>query len=276
MTPNNMENCSSVSICDIHRIDTKLRENNDVLTMKIMPKYGVNPLKMTMQKRSCCNQSQSCRNFSFNDKQKSQLDSLFDENVFDSHHLDKSVFPKEKFHGNAKLLLTMNDEILRKAIIDSHGDDAYIKHHHSYRSFASTYHSTNDKTRNKNQSSLIFDVDQRKLQTITSPVTDSAMIDGYGKSQKADNVRKDPLLKIAKDDEHQLQSALITTRRKQRVENRLGYETPGKLKENVRKSSSAPTVYPLKKLSLCLEGSEKSKASERIQKSVSMLSVNGK
>lgn len=234
MTPNNnMSNSNSVSICDIHRMDTKLRD--DVMTMKIMPKSYIS--KMSIQKRNCCNQSQSCRNFSFNDKQKSQLESLCDGNVFDSHHLDKGVFPKEKYHGNAKLLFTMNDEVLRKSMIDCEPHDEYadMKNNYSQRNFSSTYHSINDRSKSKNRLSLKIDVDQKKLQTITTTVTDNTMIDGYEKSQKAVSERNDPLWRIHKDDEHQLYCKTIEKSKQKK--NILEYEPPEKLSKNFTKSS---------------------------------------
>lgn len=277
MTPNNMETCGSVSICDIHRIDSKLRDN-DAMTMKFMTKYCANPSKMTMPKRSCCNQSQSCRNCSFNDKRKSQLDSLFDENVCDSHHLDKGVFPKEKFYGNAKILLTLNDDILRKAIIDcdTHAEHAGIKHQYAHRNSVSTHHLSNDKARNKNRTSFKANVGHNKHQTIASTATDKEMIDGYRKSQRGFEVRNDPLLGMEYEYNQQLYKAMLANKYHQPMKERFGYETPQKLSKSIKKSSSVPTVYPFTKLSTFIERTEDSKASEGIQKSVSMLSVNGK
>ena len=274
MTPNNLENCGSVSICDIHRIDTKSRDNNDAMSMKVLTKYGAYPSKMTMQKKYCC--SQSCRNCFFNGKQKSQLDSLFDENVYDSHHLDKGVFPKEKFHGNAKLLLTMNDDILQKAMTDcdSHEEYSDMNRQQSNRKFSTTYSykTKEEKNRYKYKPAFKFDVDQNKVRTITSIATDK-MIDGYERTQYRFEEMNYPL---SRRDDDQYVNMMIATRNKKTLKKRLGYETPEKLKKNMKKSSSAPTVYPLKKLSLCLEREENAEALERIQKSVSMLSVNGK
>lgn len=280
MTPNNLDNCSSVSICDIHRLDTKMRDNNEVMTMKIMSKYGSNPTRITMQRKGFCNESQSCRNFSSHDKQKSQLDSLFDENVFDPNHTDRGcAFPKEKFYGNAKLLLTMNDDILRKAIIDC-DEDSYNQHvdvkHNAHRNLASTHYLTKDKTRYKNRSYFKNDVDQNRLQTITSTAADNRMIGAIWKTRRDCDVKNGFLSELGTESKHRAYETLITARHKQPRQNWMEYETIELRNKTIGKSSSVPTFYPLNKLSTCAERSKRGKAPERIQKSVSMLSVNGK
>lgn len=100
--PNNnnsslIDRCSS--ICDIHRheLDAKNRHC----------KRKKNPYKQ--------NGSQSCRNFNYIDgKVKAHFDN---EEESPQHDRDRITitYPKEKFHGNAKLLLTINadDDVLK-------------------------------------------------------------------------------------------------------------------------------------------------------------------
>lgn len=152
MTPNTAENCDSVSICDIHRLDVKPRDNNEITTMKILSRYNSNPLRMKIQTKRHSKDSQCCRNFLSSDKQKLQLDSLYDENR-DMNSDDKGcVYPKEKFYGNAKILLTMNDDILRKDIIDCE-EDSLERHVDTGRSnrfnVPKRHHLGKDETRNR-------------------------------------------------------------------------------------------------------------------------------
>lgn len=268
MTPNNLENSNSVSICDIHRIDTKLRDCNDVMTMKIMPKYGSN----LIQRSTHCNGSQSCRNFSSNSRQKSRMDSLFVENNNDSGHSEKGcVFPKEKFYGNSKLMLTMNDEILRKAVIDCE-EDSFAQRvdvcNRSQRRIASHRLTW---TRNKN--GPLFKSDRNKrLRTIGSATDDSRMIDELAQYYKG-NIRKNDFVlrkryseKITVNDE-----ALDKALNKDLLE----YETTLRAFGKISKSSSTPSVFPSTKLSSCVKAKQ-----DRIiianGRSVSLLNVKQK
>jgi hypothetical protein len=101
--PNNNNNNSSLndrcsSICDIHRYE--LDEKNRHCRQK-------NPYKQ--------NGSQSCRNFNYldgNGKAKAHFDN--EESPQHDRNRITITYPKEKFHGNAKLLLTFNaDDVLK-------------------------------------------------------------------------------------------------------------------------------------------------------------------
>lgn len=93
--PNSAERCNS--ICDIHRIDlNKMSEN------KMKSKY--------FQRLTPYGTSQSCRNFNGIDNHKSH----FNRNESPQREKISITYPKEKFHGNAKLLFTLNDDILRE------------------------------------------------------------------------------------------------------------------------------------------------------------------
>jgi hypothetical protein len=266
MTPNNFDNCDSVSICDIHRLDTRMKDNNEAMTMKMMSKCGTNQWRIAMQKSSYCKESQSCRNFSSNDKQKSQLDSLFDEKLCDKSHNDRgSVFPKEKFYGNAKLLLTMNDDILRTSIIDcdedSYGHTEKLKD--SHRSSFTKRHFRDNK-RDKNR--FLFKGRNQKLQTIASMPDDNVMIDEISRK------RKETMKNGFAKDENRFFETLIVSSDKQRKENETAEGTYGKL----NKSSSAPSIFSTTKLSSYQGKSESSKASFHLPKSVSMLKIRRK
>lgn len=277
MTPNSLDSCGSVSICDIHRLvrDTKLRDNNEVMTMKIMSKCGSNPTRITMQRKGFCNESQSCRSFSSHDKQKSQLDSLFDENVFDPNHSDRGcAFPKEKFYGNAKLLLTMNDDILRKAVIDC-DEDSYNQQgdmkQNVHRNIASTHHLTKDKIRFKNRSHFKPETDQNRLETITPTATVNRVMDDIWKIRKGMGGNNDYLLEKGTESEHRAYETLIAARHKQLLTNLTEYERVELPRNTLEKSSSVPTFSPSNKLSAFVEQAANEKTPER--KSVSMLSI---
>lgn len=277
MTPNNLDSCGSVSICDIHRLDTKIRDNNELMTMRIMSKYGASFSRASLTKKNLCHESQSCRNFQPSDKQKSRLDSLFDENIFDPSPTDKSnVYPKEKFYGNAKLLLTMNDDILRKAVCD---DDAYqcdvSKRQQLPRHAISTHLSTMDGARNKN--GLKIKTNRILHPTATPKTADSKMIDDVlNRCQEAPEVKNHLLSQDDDDVERRLFENLIASRRDSRSL-QLESEMRERAYEGLSKSSSAD--FPMKKLSTTKEQSENEKSSVengkalvRLQKSVSMLS----
>lgn len=262
MTPSNFDHCNSVSICDIHRLDTKLRDNNEVMTMKIMSKYGSNAMR-AMQKNVHCSDNQSCRNLQSYDKSKS----LYDESAFERNHVDKGcVFPKEKFYGNAKLLLNVNDDILRKAIIDydkdSHELDADSKMPKSQRN-VSTNHLTKDKTGHKSRLTFKSDMKKRPNPTVTSSA-DTKMIDEAARYHQRDEMKNHFL---SDDDDCRLRN-FETAKSQSPSEN----ETARKLSWKMSKSSSAPTVFQTKKLSVCMQRMENEKAFERA-KHVSMLNV---
>lgn len=99
--PNNPQNsvdrCNS--ICDIHRIDLNKFADNKML---LKSKY--------FQRLSPYETSQSCRNFNRIESER--------KNHFDTVEIlqrDKVAikYPKEKFHGNAKLIFALNEDILR-------------------------------------------------------------------------------------------------------------------------------------------------------------------
>jgi hypothetical protein len=257
MTPNKLENCDSVSICDIHRM-----KDTEAVTMKMMSKCGTNQWRIAMQKSGHCKESQSCRNFLSTDNQKSQLDSLFDEKTYDKSHNDKgAVFPKEKFYGNAKLLLTMNDDILRTSIIDC--NDSY-SHTNSHRNSFSIRH-LNENKRGKKK--FLFRSRNQKLQTITSIPDDGSMIDENPRSRRA-------LGNGYVKDENRFFETLIVSNDKKQRENETAEDYRGKL----NKSSSAPSIFtstrPLGNGKS--EKFESSKASFVLPKSVSMLKIKRK
>ena len=263
LTPN-VDSCDSVSICDIHRHDTRMNDDNEAMNMKMKSKYGTNQWRIAMQKSGHCRESQSCRNFSSNDKQKSQLDSLFDENIYNKSHNDKgSIFPKEKFYGNAKLLLTMNDDILRTSVIDcDENSQAQNKEKaKELRRNSFTIHHFKDKKRDKNKF-LFKSIRKQKLQTITSMPDDNMMIDEDAKNHRemSNNTTKD---------ENRYFETLID---KQRGKKRAGNETPEEAFGKFR-SSSAPSIFLQTKLSSISGKSESSKASFLLPKSVSMLKI---
>lgn len=95
---NSAERCNS--FCDIHRIDlNRVGDNKITMTSKYFHRLAP----------SSANHSQSCRNFNGIDSRKSYIEKN------ESPQRDKITitYPKEKFHGNAKLLFTINDDILR-------------------------------------------------------------------------------------------------------------------------------------------------------------------
>lgn len=267
MTPNSLDTCGSVSICDIHRLDTKVRNNNELMTMKIMSKYGAN-FSCSANSRKECLESQSYRNFATMDKQR-QLDSLFDENLFDGNVPDKaSVFPKEKFYGNAKLLMTVkDDDMLRKSIADDFDEDPYDRYismkHNSHRWFTSHNVSAKDSAK---QHDVRPKFRGSQLETITSSASDNKMIDGKNgvKKCKATEVRNHFLWSEEEIAERRICEKLITAKDKRRstVNPRVCGGLP--------KSSSAD--IPLKKLSAFKEQLESGETLGTMQKSVSLLS----
>lgn len=270
MTPNNFDNCDSVSICDIHRLDTRMKDNNEAMTMKMMSKCGANQWRIAMQKSGYCRESQSCRNFASSDKQKSQLDSLFDENPCEKSHNDKGcVFPKEKFYGNAKLLLTMNDDILRTSIIDC-DEDSYGQHVDKL--YNSHRHLKKDGKGDKNRFPFKNDRDL-KLQTISSTPDDNKMIDEAVKNHKETSMKS---RFSSQKDESRFFESLILTSDKQRNRNRKENETQKEAFGKMNKSSSAPSVFLQTKLSPFSGKAEDIKASFHIPKSVSMLKIRKK
>lgn len=279
MTPNNLENNSetSVSICDIHRLDKKLKDNNDVKCG--MSRYNSNPVRIAMQKKG-----QSCRSFTSNDKQKFQLDSLYDESFYDSKPSDKGcVFPKEKFYGNAKLLLTMNDGISRKTIIDSEKDShsqllamkSKILH-----DFDSVHHLTdNDVTYNFGlPSKLIPEKGKQQVIKLTT-----ANINKAEKNHKGDE-EKEELSFDRRKIIHGLNSAMPKKtknhRSKEATSDDETLNTMNCKRLEKLKSFSAPSVCALQKLEAFveheeLEQIENGESSMKMKKFVSMLSIEG-
>lgn len=261
MAPSYSDKCDSVSICDIHRLDTKPRDNNEVMTMKIISKYGSNPSRMAMQRRAACNESPSCRNFSLSDKQKLQLESLYDENACDSIASEKNiVYPKEKFYGNAKILLTMNNDVLRKDIIDCDDDsfDRPCDNEHTRWNVSQRHHLTKDRC------GRTFKMKEGKTQVRSD---DNQMIDGF---VKADG-RHSNFLSTNWD----VNSNLYRTNGNKQLRTNTAENGTKKLTwKSIPKSSSTTMIYHLKKLST---GKDKcAKAPLKAKKSVSLLSINGK
>lgn len=274
MTPHNLDGCSSVSICDIHRLDTKIRDNNEVMTMKIMSKYGANPrLGFAMQRKGAYNESQSCRNFSLNDRQKSQLDSLYDDN--DISAPDKGcVFPKEKFYGNSKLMVTMNDDILGKAVIDCDGDDGRLDTKFiSYRSNAPSNYLSKEDIKSRSRFLFKSDIDHNRHPTNSS---DNRMIDEAAKYHKG-IVTENNFSSRREEYECKSYGAMMNTRDKRRYESNMENGTAMKAFGTIGKSSSSPTSFGIARLKHQSDGIEESfKAPKKIQKSVSSLSINRK
>lgn len=276
MAPSPIESSNSVSICDIHRLDTKLRDNNEVVTMKIMSKYGGKYGGFAMQKNNYCSDSQTCRNLASNDKQKSQLDSLFDEKVLERARSDKGyVFPKEKFHGNAKLLLSVNDDILRKAVINC-DEDSFDQHvdiqHNPSRNMISNHHLPKDRSGGRHR--IPFNnVMRRKLQTITSSPADRHMIDDDVLNCGGVERKNDFMTKEENGRDFAFRT-LITANEKMRNRKSMESETCEKAFKSMNKSLSAPTFLPLKKLSTCMKRVENGEDSSEVTKSVSMLSLD--
>jgi hypothetical protein len=268
MTPNNLESCGSVSICDIHRVDSKTRES-ELMTMKIMSKYGANFSRSTAGKKNLCHENHSYRNISSMDKQRPQLDSLFHENIFSPTPAEKGcVFPKEKFYGNAKLLLTVNDDILRKALNDQHEDpyDRYIDmKRNSNRNIYSMSHFIKDDTRCNYRPKL----KSYQHPTITSLTAGNEMINEDMRTSKAAEV-KNHFLWNEDDIKQSMGGNLITENDKPQSEKILENGTTPKALQTIPKSSSADT--PLKKLPAFKEHLENDETFGNIQKSVSMLS----
>lgn len=105
MNPNNLSTTEQFqSICDVHRTNAKL--NDEYATMKLISKYGRNVFH---HRNDICFENQSCNRFCSNVKHKTFLESFCDGEM-----CDKNVFPKEKYYGNAKILPTVNDDILKK------------------------------------------------------------------------------------------------------------------------------------------------------------------
>lgn len=271
MTPTSAER--SVSICDIHRLDTSFKDNNEVMTMKIMSKYGANPLRCSLLRRGFCGENHSCRSHASNDKQKSRLDSLFDERTFEAGTSDKGcVFPKEKFYGNAQLLLTMNDDILRKAVTDCN-DNSYERHvdtkYNFHRKLPSANRLTMDASgRQRNRLSFKNNLEFNKDLAYAAMPADNEMIDGDGDIQccKAATVENDYLSNREKSERQHLREKKNISEQEP-VEN----ETPSKA---FAKSSSFPISFHVAQYSLGVERA--GKAQENIRKSVSTLSVNVK
>lgn len=250
MAPSHSDKCDSVSICDIHRVDTKPRDNNEIMTMKIISKYGSNASRIAMQRQATCNESQFCRNFSLSDKQKLQLESLYDESVCDS---DKGiVYPKEKFYGNAKILLTMNNDVLRKDIIDCEEDsfDRTFDNEHTRWNVSQRHHLTKDRCGRP------FKAKDGKSQ--------GQMIDGSVNADERhsnfSSTKWDANSNLNKTNRNKLQR----TNNAESVTKKLRWKT-------IPKSSSTTMIFHLKKLS-----TGKTKAPLQAKKSVSMLSINGK
>lgn len=263
MTPSHSDKCDSVSICDIHRLDTKARDNNELMTMKIVSKHGSNPSRMAMQRRTTCNENQSCRNFSSSDKQKLQLESLYDRNVCDPITSDKSiVYPKEKFYGNAKILLTMNNDVLRKDIIDCDDDsfDRPCDNELTRWNVSQRHHLTKDRC------GRTFKTKEGKSQV---KYNDSQMIDGFVKADE----RQSNFLSTNWDAHSNLYK---TNRNKQQRTSNAENETRKLTWKSIPKSSSTTMIYHLKKLSTGKDKSFGPKAPSKPNKSVSLLSITGK
>ena len=281
MTPHTLDSCeSAVSICDIHRLDFKPRDSSEVATMKIISKYNSKPLRVGMQKKGFkdLKESQSCRTFLMRDKQKPQPTSLFDEHVYDltNKASDKGcVFPKEKFYGNAKILLTMNNDILRKDVIDCDEESFErrvdrdfcagwgISHRHNL---------TMGENRKKQQRHWKSRMEKNEV-----ILDDNEMIDGWGKFYKTDK-RSSYSLSRDWDHEHDLYKSLMTshdTKSSNIVESETRARSLDK-KRTIPKSFSTSTFYTLKKLSSGRNKMENGKAPLKAQKSVSMLSIHGK
>lgn len=276
MTPHNLDGCNSVSICDIHRLDTKIRDNNEVMTMKIMSKYGAanTRLEFAMQRKGVHNESQSCRNFASNDRQKSQLDSLFDDN--DITAPDKgSVFPKEKFYGNSKLMLTMNDDNLRKAVIDCDDNDGRLgttTKSISYRSNVPPNHLSKEDIKFRSRFLFKSDIDHNRHPTNSS---DNRMIDEAAKYHKG-IVTENNFSSRGEKYECKSYGAMMNARDKRRYESNTENETSMKaFGTSIGKSSSSPTSFGIARQKHKNDETEKSlKAPKKIQKSVSLLSIN--
>lgn len=258
MAPSHSDKCDSVSICDIHRVDTKPRDNNEIMTMKIISKYGSNASRIAMQRQTTCNESQFCRNFSLSDKQKLQLESLYDENVCDSVAPDKGfVYPKEKFYGNAKILLTMNNDALRKDIIDcDEGSfDRTFDNEHTRWNVSQRHHLTKDRCGRP------FKTKDGKSE---GRYGDSQMIDGFGNADERhsnfSSSKWDANSNLNKTNRNKLNRA----NNGESGTKKLGWKA-------IPKSSSTTMIFHLKKLS-----TGKAKAPVTAKKSVSLLSINGK
>lgn len=96
--PSSIDRCNS--ICDIHRIDLNKFSDGRRMKSKFYHRFSTYGTS----------HSQSCRNFNaIDNRQKAH----FDKNGSPQRDKITITYPKEKFHGNAKLLFTINDDILR-------------------------------------------------------------------------------------------------------------------------------------------------------------------
>lgn len=271
MTPSNVEHSNSVSICDIHRLDTTFKDNSDGMTMKIMSKYGANPLRCSLLRKGFCGENHSCRSHSSNDKQKTRLDSLFDERAFEASTSDKGcVFPKEKFYGNAQLLLTMNDDILRKTVIDC-DDDSYGRHvdstYNFHRKVPSVNRFTKDDGAARQRSIFSF---KNKPELTRDPAiiptpADNKMIDDYGEGKCKAAAEESVFLSQNREKCERHSRVRKQTFVKEQIEN----DTQSKA---FAKSSSFPISFQVAQYSLGVERMESSIARDAIKKSVSTLS----
>lgn len=96
---NSIDRCNS--ICDIHRIDLNKGDSKMSTRSKYFSRFG--PYRAS--------HSQSCRNFNIID---SRQKAHFDKSENRQNDKITITYPKEKFHGNAKLLFTINDDFLRQ------------------------------------------------------------------------------------------------------------------------------------------------------------------
>lgn len=233
--------------------------------MKIMSKYGATPLRCSLLRKGVGGENQSCRSQSPHDTQNSRLDSLFDERAFEASTSDKAcVFPKEKFYGNAQLLLTMNDDVLRKTVIDC-DDDSYGRlvdaKYNSHRNLPSTHRLTKNAERQRHRFS--FKSVSEFTKPSSAPADDNKMIDDDRNNCKAAAMTESDFLSNRERNELSNESS---------AEERMESETPSKA---FAKSSSFPVSFQVAQYSLCkgLERAENLKARGKIRKSVSTLSV---
>jgi hypothetical protein len=233
MTPNGLD--GSVSICDIHRQDTKMKNNNE----KKRQHYGAN-FSCSVNGRNDCQESQSYRSFAIM-KRQSRVDSIFNENVFDENVPEKSsVLPKEKFYGNAKLLMKMKEDImLRKSIPIYFDDDPFEQYisekHNPPRWFTSHKVTIKDSTKHQESGTLKYEGSQlepAEQKPIEPRMCEKFIIEKYKRRTRSNT----------------------------------------KASRGLPKSSSADIL--LKKLSTFKERSETEKTLRTMQKSVSLVSFS--
>ncbi|CRK94983.1 CLUMA_CG008471, isoform A [Clunio marinus] len=273
MTPTNPDSCNSVSICDIHRTDIQLKEHNDnnVMTTRIKSKYGANPSRLTMHRQTCNSEGQTTSNF----PRTSRFDSLYSEKVLDRNNSDKGcIFPKEKFYGNAKLLLTINDDILRKTVIDCEDcfdHDGNMKTNR-LKNLLPTHHLLMDKVENnKNKYFRKIEIERRKRnESISSIATDdSEMIDDCIQICKANALRNN-FLSRQEETRSRLKPTAFLKSTEQNGNEISENETDLKAFGKLNKSLSTPSIYPYESFK---EQEDNYKAFKEIQKSVSMVRI---